>query len=149
MEETVNDNSELKKKLIRSILKKMKKKEMKYYKRFKKMRKINRCLKSVINGLNALSVCSLILMFSPISPVFLIIALSSTSLSGVSNAVISASDLERRITTDQTSYLQYADLYRSIDNMLLVNHLSSTDLDNELKTINEKLGLIEDSSNAI
>ena len=102
--------------------------------------------KTAINGLNAVSVSSLILTFTPVSPVAVVVALSTTTLSSISSAVLQTFELEHKIQTHNTSYLQYSDIYREYSAKLKRNHLSSDDYDDMLSELNARLGLIEDSS---
>ena len=135
--------------MIRCILDDVKKRKNQHYKQFGKYRKINTLNKSLVNVLNAISVCSMVLTFTPVSPAILIVALSATSVSGITSAVNSAMDIEDKVHSHNTSYLQYTDLYRDISARLLRNGMSSLDLDNLLSEINARMGLIEDHSECI
>lgn len=132
--------------MIRQILADVKKRKNQHYKQFGKYKKINTFTKSFINSLNAISVCSMVLSFTPISPAVLIVALSATSISSVGSAVHSSIDVEGKVYSHNTSYLQYTDLYRDVSARLLRNGMSSLDLDNLLSEINARMGLIEDQS---
>ena len=132
--------------MVRQILDDVKKKKCKHYKQLLKYKKINTFTKGVINSLNAISVCSMVLTFTPISPAVLIVALSATSISAISSAVHSSTDVEGKVHSHNTSYLQYTDLYRDISARLLRNGMSSQDLDLLLSEINARMGLIEDQS---
>lgn len=132
--------------MIRSILNDVKKKKKQHYKQFGKFKKINTFAKSIVNSLNAISVCSMVLTFTPVSPAVLVIALSATSISGIISAVNSSTDIEGKVHSHNTSYLQYTDLYRDISARLLKNGMSSQDLDHLLSEINARMGLIEDQS---
>lgn len=140
------DNYTGKIEMIRQILEDVKKRKCKHYKQFGKYKKINTFTKGIINSLNAVSVCSMVLTFTPISPAVLIVALSATSISAISSAVHSSTDVEGKVHSHNTSYLQYTDLYRDISARLLRNGMSSLDLDNLLTEINARMGLIEDQS---
>lgn len=132
--------------LIRECLKDIKKRKTIHYDKFCTMKKINGVSRMVVHISNALSVCSLVLTFLPINKVCFIIALSSTSLSAIVSAMSTAYDLEQKVYSHQTSYLQYLDIYRDISARLYRNGLSSQDLDYILAEINSRLGLIEDNS---
>jgi len=140
------DNYSGKIKLVKDILEDIKKKKKEHYKLFARYKKINTLVKSVINSLNSVSVCSMVLTFTPISPAVMIVALSCTSLSALTSAVHSSSDIEGKVHSHNTSYLQYTDLYRDVSARLLRNGMSSSDLDNLLSEINDRVGLIEDQS---
>lgn len=140
------DNYTGKIEMIRQILDDVKKRKCKHYKQFGKYKKINTFFKSVVNTLNAVSVCSMVLTFTPVSPEVMIVALSATSISAISSAVHSSTDVEGKVHSHNTSYLQYTDLYRDISARLLRNGMSSLDLDNLLTEINSRMGLIEDQS---
>ena len=132
--------------MIRAILEDVKKKKGKHYKQFGKYKKINTCTKGIINALNAVSVCSMVVTFMPVSPEIMILALCCTSISSIAYAVTSSVDVEGKVHSHNTSYLQYTDLYRDISARLLRNGMSSLDLDNLLGEINARIGLIEDNS---
>jgi hypothetical protein len=150
-EETINlidtpDNYSGKVKLIREILADVKKRKNAHYKSFAKYKTTNTITKSFVNGLNGLSVCSIVLTFTPISQSVMIVALCSTSISGLISAVDSAINIEQKVHSHNTSYLQYTDIYRDVSARLLRNGLSSEDLDTLLTEINSRMGLIEDQS---
>ena len=83
----------------------VKKKKQAHYKQFGKYKKINIFSKSVINALNALSVCSMVLSFTPISHTVMIVALSATSISSITSAVNSSTDIEGKVHSHNTSSL--------------------------------------------
>ena len=143
------DNYTGKKELIRQILDDVKRRKKEHYKQFGKYKKINTFTKSLVNALNAISVCSMVLTFTPTSPAVIIIALSATSISAISSAVHSSTDIEGKVHSHSTSYLQYTDLYRDVSARLLRNNLTSEDLDNLLTEINSRMGLVEDHSEPI
>lgn len=150
-EETINlidapDNYTGKVKLIREILADVKKRKTLHYKSFAKYKTTNTITKSVVNGLNGLSVCSMVLAFTPVSPSVMIVALCSTSISGLISAIDSSINIEGKVHSHNTSYLQYTDLYRDVSARLLRNGLSSENLDSLLTEINSRMGLIEDQS---
>ena len=143
------DNYTGKKELIKDILNDVKKRKTQHYKQFGKYKKINTFTKSLVNGLNAVSVCSMVLTFMPSNPAVIIIALCATSISAITSAVHSSTDVEGKLYSHNTSYLQYTDLYRDISARLLRNNLTSEDLDNLLSEINARMGLVEDHSEPI
>ena len=132
--------------MINGFLRDVKIRKTKHYKKFSSLKKINGVLKSFVNALNAISVCSMVLTFTPVSPVCLIIALSTTSISAIISAVMSAYEIENKFHSHQTSYLQYVDVHRDLSACMFRNGLSSQDLDNILSELNSRLGLIEDNS---
>ena len=132
--------------MVRQILDDVKNKKQSHYKCFARYKKINTFVKSVVNALNAVSVCSMVLTFTPVSPAVMIVALSATSISAITSAVHSSTDVEGKVHSHNTSYLQYTDLYRDISARLLRNGMSSQDLDLLLSEINARMGLIEDQS---
>ena len=133
-------------KMIKDILKNVNKKKKQHYKKWKKLNKLSSIIKASVNGLNAISVSSLVLALTPASPIFMIVALTSTSISSIVSAVSTAYELENKVQRHQTSYLQYADIYRDISARILRSGLSSEDLDVLLVELNVRLGLIEDNS---
>jgi len=132
--------------LVRKTLADIKNKKLIHYRCFSKYKKINTIIKSFVNTLNALSVCSMVLTFTPVSDEIMILALSSTSISGILSAISSSVDFENKEHSHNTSYLQYTDIFRDMTARLLRNGLSSTDLDNLLSELNDRVGLIEDHS---
>lgn len=142
----MNENYENKKKSLKQSLKGIKNKKNKHYNKFRKFKRWNMIIKAIINGLNAISVSSIVISLSPASPVMIIIALTSTSLSGVITATTNAIGIDDKVNSHHTSYQQYGDLYRDINARLLRNGLSSEDLDNLLSDLNTRLSLIEDNS---
>lgn len=149
MDVELTDNYKGKVKMIKQILDDVKKRKYKHYSRFGKYKKINTFTKSLINALNAVSVCSMVLTFTPVSKVVVFVALSATSISTITSAVNSSTDVEGKVHSHNTSYLQYTDLYRDVSARLLRNGMSSLDLDNLLTEINSRMGLIEDHSECI
>ena len=142
----VENNYNGKVSMIKKILENVKKSKIKHYEQFGKYKKINTFIKSLVNGFNAVSVCSMVLSFSDIKPGVMIISLTSTSISSITSAISSAVDIENKVHSHNTSYLQYNDLYRDIAARLLRNGMTSSDLDVLLSEINSRVGLIEDSS---
>lgn len=141
-----DENYKQKIKMIREILGEIKKNKQKHYMRFRKMKQQSTLIKTSVNGLNAVSVCSIVLSLAPTSPVSVIVALSTTTLSGIVSAVSNAYEFEHKVHSHQTSYLQYSDVYREVSARLHRNGLSSSDLDQILGDLNSRLGLIEDNS---
>jgi len=140
------DNYKGKIKLIKDILEDVKNKKQAHYKYYARYKRINTFVKSFVNALNAISVCSMVLTFTPVSPTVMIVALSATSISTILSAVHSSTDIEGKVHSHNTSYLQYTDIYRDVSARLLRNGMSSQDLDNLLTEINSRMGLIEDQS---
>ena len=73
---------------------------------FDRYKNINTFTKSLVNSLNALSVCNMVLTFTPVSYEIIILALSSTSVSAIVSATHSSSDVEGKLWSHNTSYLQ-------------------------------------------
>lgn len=135
-----------KKDMINDLLNKIDTRSKKHNKRYKKLRLYKRFGKITTNVLSAVSVSSIVLTFSPALPIFSIVAIVSISASGIIQAFLTASDIDHRLNADHTSYLQYRGLYRSINNRILRNHLTSKDYDEILDDVNAQVSLIEDSS---
>jgi hypothetical protein len=142
-------NKDKKLDLIKKVLKDIKKKKKEHYKKFADLNRINTLLKTLIAGLNTISVCSLVLSFFPLSIVCQIISLVSTSMSAIISSLKHAYELEHKVHSNQTSYLQYTDVLRDMSARIYRNGLSSEDLDYMLSEINSRLGLIEDNSPAL
>jgi hypothetical protein len=117
-----------------------------HYSRYASLKKWSGCLKATITGSNAISVCSLVVSLLPNNPSSAIIALVATSTSTIISAVITAYELETKIHSHKTSYLQYQDVLRDMWARLYRNGLTSDDLDGMLAELNARLGLVDDSS---
>ena len=139
-------NYQSKTSILKQLLEDIKRKKEKHYFKFRRLRLVNMVIKAVVNGLNAVSVSSIVMSFQPIHQVVLIVALTSTSISGILSAVTNAVDFDGRVSSHQTSYQQYGDIHRDISSRLLRNGLSSEDLDMLLCDLNVRLGLVEDTS---
>jgi hypothetical protein len=140
------NNYKIKMNIISKLLKDIANRRNKHYKKYVKLNKISNVSSAIINCLNGVSICSLILTFSPALPVVGIIALASSSISGILTAGFTSYDLNRKISDHQTAYLEYSDLYREMEAKIKKNNLSSEDLDQLLEEINDKLSLIETSA---
>jgi len=140
------DNYTIKIYMVKDILKDVENRRQKHFQRYSKYRKINTLSKGCINACNAISVCSIILTFTPVSNSVMFVALAATSVSGVYSAVLNSFELEHKINSHNTSYLQYTDIHRDISARIRRNNLNSEDLDILLAEINSRLGLIEDQS---
>ena len=144
--EQLNSNYTPKVKLIKSILEDIKKRKEAHYRCFGYYKNLSMYSKSFINTLNAISICSMVVTFTPVNPAILILALSSTTMSGITSALQSAIDIDFKSHSHNTSYLQYGDAFREVSARLLKNGLSSGDLDLMLYELNNRLNIIEDSS---
>jgi hypothetical protein len=143
---TSKDNYDIKMNLIKDSLSDIKQRKQRHSDLHSKYRKMNTIVKGFVNTLNAVSVCSMVLTFTPISDMIMLSALASTSVSSVLSAMTSAMDLEEKISSHNTSYLQYNDIYRETQALVLRNGLSSSDLDVVIDQLNGKMSLIEDRS---
>lgn len=139
-------NKYIKVQMLQSILKDVLVRKTAHYSRYASLKKWSGCLKATITGSNAISVCSLVVSLVPDSPTSVIIALVATSTSAILSAVITAYELENKIHSHKTSYLQYQDVQRDMWARLYRNGLSSDDLDGMLAELNARLGLVDDSS---
>lgn len=137
---------DIKKHKLEDELDKIKLLKTKYYNCFKNLKKYNTICKICVNILNAVSISSLVMTYTPISPICLIIGLASTTLSTIISVFSSSYGFDNKISTHQTTALQYADLYRDIQAKLLKNHLTSDQCDIIIAELNIRLSLIEDSS---
>jgi hypothetical protein len=134
-----------KKIVLKELLCTIKKKKEINYKKWKKLKKISAILRPLFTGFNAVSVSSIVLTFSPFAPIFIIIALTSASISTVGTVIIDAYQLENKIARCHNSYRQYADLYRTVSASMNKKHLTSDDYDDILEDLNNMISLIEDS----
>ena len=144
MEETKQLLYKNKIKIFKDILNNIKNVSYKHYKKHKKLKKINTILKVIVNVLNAGSICSLVISYMGLSPVILI-SLSFTSMSSLLTAFLSSFEIDYKINSHNNSYLQYSEIYRHYNQLLIKNGLSSGDIDILLNEMNEKLNLIQDT----
>ena len=140
------NNYEGKVQMIRSLLDELKRKKKAHYQAFAVYRNMRTAAKTLINSLNAVSVCSMILAFTPTSQPVMIVALGATSISSIASAMVDAVDVEGKVHSHNTTYLQQTDLFRDVSARLLRNGMSSSDLDLLLTEVNSRMGLIEDHS---
>ena len=111
-----------------------------------KYRKRSNLFKTSIHFCNAVSISSLITSVATINPFTLIVGLSCGSMSTIGSAINDSMNYDTKYQTTRTTYLQLSNLEREIRHILLKNHLSSEDLDELIENIDNKLGLINDSS---
>jgi len=141
-----NSNYHVKVDMIKCILDDVKCRKTQHYAAFGKYKRINMAMRSFVNTLNAVTVCSMVLTFTPVSPALMVVAITASSLSGIASALSSAVDIDSKVHSHHTSYLQLNDLFRDMSARLVRNGLSSVDLDRLLGEVNERMGLIEDHS---
>ena len=138
-------NKQIKVAMLQDILQDIMQRKSKHYSKYSTLKKWSGFLKAAITGTNAVSVCSLVLSLSPDSQ-GVIIALVTTSTSAIISAVITAYELETKIHSHKTSYLQYQDVHRDMCARLYRNGLTSADLDGMLAEMNARIGLVDDNS---
>ena len=134
-----------KSKLIRKKLREIRELYKKNFKKFKTYKRYNTTFKVIINVLNACTVSSAVISFSGM-PIIAILTIATSSISTILSVINSTIDFQARYHVYQTSYLQLKDLYDSNTSNLLSRH---SNLDHILNDINQKLGLILDSSNPV
>jgi hypothetical protein len=142
------DNFIAKMKMIRLRLDSIKKRQKEHFRQFKRLKKRNTYLKALINVLNTISVTSLVLSFS-VSSITLFVCAASNSLSAVGTAVLSVVDMDAKVHSHQTSYLQFVDLHDTYIAQLLHDNLTGSELDRILIDINAKVSLILDNCEPI
>lgn len=148
MEETKQLLYKNKIKVFKEILANIKKKKDKHYKKYKKLKCINNFLKVGVNILNAGSICSLVITFMGLTPV-IVISLSFTSLSTLITAGINSYDVDYKIQSHNNSYLQFSEIYRYYQSILIKNGLTSKQVDEYLNEMNEKINLVMDTEEPI
>jgi hypothetical protein len=141
-----DNNKQAKVEMIQRILSETETRKSTHYKQFRRMKYWSSAINMAINGSNAISVCSLVLSFVPSDPHFVIVALVATTTSSFVSALSTSYDLETRVHSHQTSYLQYKDICRDMAARLFRNGLSSQDLDAMLTELNTRISLVDDSS---
>ena len=142
------DNFTAKMKMIRLRLDSIKKRQKEHFRQFKRLKKRNTHFKALINVLNTISVTSLVLSFS-VSSTTLFVCAASNSLSAVGTAILSVVDMDAKVHSHQTSYLQFVDLHDTYIAQLLHDNLTGSELDRILIDINAKVSLILDNCEPI
>lgn len=140
---TDNNNYNNKIELITKYLNEIHKKQKKHYNKYRKYRKLHILCNTSINVLNAVCVSSLVLSFTPVSPITLIIALTFGASSSILSAMDGVINLSNKSILNQTSYLEYINLYRYTKNLLYKNNLNSIELDRILNELNDKVTIID------
>lgn len=134
--------------VIRHHLNSIKDRKKEHFRQFRRLKIWNLYFKVAINVLNTISVTSLVLAFSGTN-ITLIVCAVSNSLSAVGTAILSVVNMDNKVHSHQTSYLQFVELYDTYIAALLHDHLSGQDLDRILADINSKVGLILDNCEPI
>lgn len=129
-------------KLINKQLSTIKKLYKKNFRLFKKYKRINTIMKVGINLCNAVTVSSLVLSFSGAVPI-LVLTIASSTLGGTLQVINDTVDYQAKAHTHQTTYLQELDIYNTYMNEMLSKNRN---LDNILTELNNKMGIILDSS---
>ena len=142
------DNFTAKMKMIRLRLDSIKRRQKEHFRQFKRLKKRNTHFKALINVLNTISVTSLVLSFS-VSSTTLFVCAASNSLSAVGTAILSVVDMDAKVHSHQTSYLQFVDLHETYIAQLLHDNLTGSELDRILIDINAKVSLILDTCEPI
>ena len=134
--------------VIRQRLVSIKDRQKEHFRQFKRLKIWNLYSKAAINVLNTISVTSLVLTFSGAN-ITLIVCAVSNSLSAVGTAILSVVNMDAKVHSHQTSYLQFVELYDTYIAALLHDNLSGQDLDRILADLNSKVGLILDNCEPI
>jgi hypothetical protein len=129
--------------MIRQRLEKIRLRQKEHVRQFNRLKKWNINFKALINVLNTISVTSLVLTFSG-SETTLIVCTVTNSLSAIGTAILSVINMDAKVHSHQTSYLQFVELHDTYIAELLHDDLSGLDLDRILIDLNTKVGLILD-----
>lgn len=138
-----------KKKLLNSILETVAERKRKYYSLMLKYKKIDDLSESFIIGCGTISVSSLVTTLATVNPVLLIVGTVFSSIATLGGAIKRSCNVTMKYESYKTSYTQLSDLEREARIVLVKNHLSGEDLSNLLNEVNQRLSLIEDSSQPI
>ena len=122
------------------------KKKAFFKKMAKRIKRLDDSLEAVITGCGAVAVSSLIATIATINPITLIVGAVFTSVSTVGGAMKRVYNTQGKYESCKTTFNQLSDLERESRAVLVRNHLESTDLQNLLDDINNRLSLIEDTS---
>ena len=134
---------------IKKYLQLIKSKSILHRMHYVKFRKYDRWSKLLVTFLSALSVSSTSTgSFSQTSyaPYLVATSVICSSLTTVVSAMTNVMSFSDREHSHQTTWLQLNDLYRSVSQRVLENHLTSDDCSQILKELSNCLGLIEDNA---
>ena len=135
-----------KRELIYNLLGEVSVKKKAYFKKMAKLKRLDDSLEAVITGCGAIAVSSLVATIATINPITLIVGAVFTSVSTVGGAMKRVYNTQGKYESCKTTFNQLSDLERESRAVLVRNHLESTDLQNLLDDINNRLSLIEDTS---
>lgn len=138
-----------KKELLNNILKGVVQKKKRYYALMLKYKRIDDLTESFIIACGTISVSSLVTTLASSSPPLLIVGTVFSSISTLSGAIKRSCNVTLKYESYKTSYNQLADLERETRAVLVKNHLNGEDLTNLLNEVNQRLSLIEDTSQPI
>jgi hypothetical protein len=134
--------------VIRRRLNSIKHLQKEHFRQFRRIKKWNTKLKAFINVLNTISVTSLVMTFSGSDTTLIVCAVSNT-MSAIGTAILSVVNMDSKVHSHQTSYLQFVDLHDTYIAALLQDNLNGKDLDRILIDLNTKVGLILDNCEPI
>ena len=151
MDEEAGTNSiryDRKRENVKKLINRMSSKANEYNRQYIKYKRITNVSEALMLGLSALLTSSLFVSFYGDRDVLLVSMVLST-VSSVGSAILRSLDFGSKQHNSQTSSLQYKDAARGYHNKLLMNGLSTTDLDNMLSSMNTRLGLLEDGESGL
>jgi hypothetical protein len=134
--------------IIQKYLARIKERKVRNYKKYTTMKKRLTACKAVINILNTASVTSLAITFAGL-PVVLISTAITATLSAIGTGVLTVIDMDRKVQSHHTSYLQLSDLHATYEASLLKTNLTEDEIYHMLQELNTKVGLILDSSEPV
>jgi hypothetical protein len=132
----------------RKRLARIKQRQKEHFRQFKRLRRWNINFKACINVLNTISVTSLVIKLSGATTTLFVVTVSN-SLSAIGTAILSVINMDTKVHSHHTSYLQFVDLYDTYIAQLLHDNLDGKDLDRILTDLNTKVGLILDNCEPI
>ena len=134
--------------LIDKQMKRVKLMKTIHFQKFRKLKRLDVIFKSIVNALNTVSVTGLVLNFTG-NPFSLYISTTTSTISAIMTAILSVANLASKYHSHQTSYLQFIDLYDTINAELVKENLNGEQLDLLLEKLNVRINIILDTCEPI
>ena len=141
----MTNNYHLKIQLIKKELHNILRSKKRYHAKFITYRKLDLRIRLIVNVCNAITLSTIVLNLIQYQ-FFIYASLAFSFISTITGVIYSTLDLPVKIQSSNTTYLQMSDLHSNYTAILVKNGLSSADCDGILTELNQKLGLIYDSS---
>lgn len=134
--------------LIEKQMRRIKDMKTMHFHKFRQLKRLDVIFKAIVNALNTISVTGLVLNFTG-NPFSLYISTTTSTVSAVMTAILSVASLASKYHSHQTSYLQFIDLYDTINAELVKENLTGEQLDALLEKLNVRINIILDTCEPI